>query len=119
MVDDGHGGLTPQKHKDVVFRTHAEASNGNSGRPGSPLQSTLHKGRPGRAGTFSFFVVRENGAREQYHGCYNLQVYDFEMVDENDDGIYEPGEHVLIKNIKIHNTGNIYHGAKEPLTYAD
>jgi hypothetical protein len=31
----------------------------------------------------------------------------FDVVDENDDGIFEPGEHLLVKNIRVQNTGGM------------
>ncbi|KAK0708516.1 hypothetical protein B0H67DRAFT_590447 [Lasiosphaeris hirsuta] len=42
-----------------------------------------------------------------YPSRYNLVVKEFEVTDENDDGINEPGEHLIISNIVVTNTGGM------------
>lgn len=107
MVENSAGRLEPHTYYETDYHTHPEGWSGSSGRQGMPHLSSLYDGALGQNGTFSFFILRRNGEREQYHGCYNLQASVFEMIDENEDGVYEPGEHVLIKNIQVHNTGRL------------
>jgi len=40
-----------------------------------------------------------------YPGVYCLQVTKFDIIDENEDGINEPGEHIHVHNIKVRNVG--------------
>jgi hypothetical protein len=42
-----------------------------------------------------------------YPGVFALQVTKFDIIDENQDGINEPGEHLLVHNIKVRNTGGM------------
>jgi hypothetical protein len=34
-----------------------------------------------------------------------LELIGFDVTDENQDGIFEPGEHILIQHVRIRNTG--------------
>ena len=38
---------------------------------------------------------------------YILEVVHFDVVDENHDGINEPGEHILVHNIRVRNRGGM------------
>jgi len=40
-----------------------------------------------------------------YSSRYHLIVESFEVVDENNDGINEPGEYLIVKNISVRNDG--------------
>ncbi len=42
-----------------------------------------------------------------YPSPYSLQVVKFDVIDENEDGINEPGEHLLVHNIRVKNTGGM------------
>jgi hypothetical protein len=42
-----------------------------------------------------------------YPATYILEVVHFSVVDQNDDGIYEPGEHVMVHSIRIRNRGGM------------
>ena len=35
--------------------------------------------------------------------AYKFKVVSFKVVDENDDGVYEPGEHVLVSDVIVQN----------------
>lgn len=41
-----------------------------------------------------------------YDSAYKLQVVDFEIVDENEDGILEFGENIVLRNIRVENSGS-------------
>lgn len=53
-------------------------------------------------------VIRNNGTVATYPTRYDLKVVSFDVVDENEDGINEPGERLLVKNIRVQNTGEKY-----------
>ncbi|KAF2233610.1 hypothetical protein EV356DRAFT_198994 [Viridothelium virens] len=42
-----------------------------------------------------------------YTSAFEFRLVDFELVDENDDGIFEPGECEIIKEIIVKNTGGM------------
>lgn len=112
LVEKASGALEPETYYETEYHSKPAGWNGSNGWGGVPHLSSLHDGSHGLNGTFSFFVRRRNGNREQYHGCYNLTLSAFEMVDDNDDGIYEPGEHVLIRGIQIYNSGIVFPAAE-------
>jgi hypothetical protein len=48
-----------------------------------------------------------NNTESTYPSIYQLKVVSFDVVDENEDGVNEPGEHLLVKNIRVENTGKL------------
>lgn len=46
-----------------------------------------------------------DGTTRSYPDRYRLVVDGFEVVDENNDGINEPGEHLIVENIIVRNHG--------------
>jgi hypothetical protein len=42
-----------------------------------------------------------------YPSPYSLQVVKFDIIDENEDGINEPGEHLIVHNIRVRNAGGM------------
>jgi hypothetical protein len=50
-------------------------------------------------------VVRNGHPTETYATRYQLKVIGFQVMDENEDGINEPGEYVHVTDIQIQNTG--------------
>lgn len=65
----------------------------------------LHPGRDGPPGFSQITVLFDDGTSAAYHSRYMLEVVEFDVLDENGDGIYEPGEHIIVSNIVIKNTG--------------
>jgi hypothetical protein len=78
---------------------------GPGGNGGRFPASTLTAGRPGPNGNTDIEVVMENGSTRSYPDRYRLVVVGFDVVDENNDGINEPGEHLIVKNIIVRNQG--------------
>jgi hypothetical protein len=50
-------------------------------------------------------VVRNGDPPETYTSRYQLKVRGFRVMDENEDGINEPGESLHVTNIQVQNTG--------------
>jgi hypothetical protein len=42
-----------------------------------------------------------------YPSPYSLQIARFDIIDENEDGINEPGEHLIVHNIRVRNVGGM------------
>jgi hypothetical protein len=72
---------------------------GSSGNSGMSPTTWLPKRRDGRYGSASICAVETDGSARTYSRRYLLMVMDYEIVDESEDGINEPGEHLMIKNL--------------------
>ncbi|KAK6525330.1 hypothetical protein TWF694_005473 [Orbilia ellipsospora] len=82
---------------------------GISGAPGNAIIQPGQHGLPGSARIqVRMKPTRELGAEHKFYlRRYFFTLVDFDVVDENEDGIFEPGEHIYVKNIRIQNTGGM------------
>jgi hypothetical protein len=78
---------------------------GHVGIPGNQPAVYLTGGNSGKNGSTQIRVLRKDNTEATYPGCYKLEVVSFDVLDENEDGINEPGEHLLVRNIKVINKG--------------
>ena len=81
-------------------------SRGSSGRAGADGVSQPG-GRDGRDGEYRIEVVGSDGILRTYQKRYDLHLLGFEFVSQNADGIFEPGERVRVKNIRVRNAGGM------------
>jgi hypothetical protein len=80
---------------------------GPAGAPGGVPLYVLNAGQPGADGSCQIGVVAGDGSvAATYSGRYGIVVMGFDVIDENDDGIFEPGEHLIVKNIRVQNNGS-------------
>ena len=93
-------------HKDFQ---REPGKNGRDGRPGLGVDAPLFAGSTGQAGNATIFVRFHDGTQQQHDSCYQLELLDFDVDDENGDGVFEPGEHVFIRRIRVRNTGESLH----------
>jgi hypothetical protein len=50
--------------------------------------------------------IKSNGeVREYTNDKIHLRILDFDIIDEDDDGVFEPGDFIRIENIKVANIG--------------
>ena len=92
----------------VPIHTELQRVPGKDGRDGSSGQSIatpLSPGSMGVPGKATFYVRNHGGSDQEYTSLYQLELLDFDVEDENGDGIFEPGEHLFIRRIRIRNTG--------------
>ncbi|KAH8746487.1 hypothetical protein F5882DRAFT_493200, partial [Hyaloscypha sp. PMI_1271] len=61
----------------------------------------------GPQGSIQIKVIRGDLSEATYPSPYSLQVVKFDIIDENGDGINEPGEHLLVHNIRVKNAGGM------------
>jgi hypothetical protein len=61
----------------------------------------------GPNGSVQIKVIRGDLTEATYPGVYMLHVVSFDIIDENEDGINEPGEHILVHNIRVRNSGGM------------
>lgn len=87
------------------YFNRVKAYDGRDGRPGAVISNRLVEGTPGKDGSFTIIVRSCDGGEQEYPSRYNLELVDFDIEDENGDGIFEPGEHIMVKRIRIRNTG--------------
>ncbi|RYC54649.1 hypothetical protein CHU98_g11559 [Xylaria longipes] len=90
-----------QTHKQV------EGLDGLNGHPGTPGTSVLHNGVGGLQGNVTIVVQKSDGSRQEYSSLYSLALTDFDVEDENGDGIFEPGEHLFVRRITVRNSGGM------------
>ena len=88
--------------------TRPKGPNGHEGSAGTAVHDSLRPGLQGNNGSISIIVNCASQERQTYHSCYKLQLVDFDIEDENEDGIFEPGEHVYVRRIRIRNAGKLY-----------
>lgn len=96
-----------QYNQVTLYSTHARppGNHGHQGFYGSPPITALSAGTVGAQGSVQIKVKSSNGMDSVYPGKYHLSVVSFEVVDENGDMIMEPGEHIIVRNICVQNSG--------------
>jgi hypothetical protein len=82
-----------------------KGDDGPRGRTGNPIEEMLLRGTVGVNGQAQIIVRHSNGDRARYDRCYDLQLVDFDLEDENGDGIFEPGERAIVRRIIVKNAG--------------
>jgi hypothetical protein len=91
-----------QKYKS---RSRPKAADGYKGPSGSTPKTHLYAGTNGAPGSARIVVSKSNGETNTYSSKFNFDLRDFDIVDENQDGIFEPGECVIIHNVRVRNSG--------------
>lgn len=81
-------------------------SDGPTGRAGAPGRARLHPGAAGDPGQLSIHLKHQDQIA-QYPGRYDLELVSFTHRSENRDGIYEPGERVMVENVTVKNRGGM------------
>ncbi len=84
-----------------------KGDDGIDGLRGEKPTHPLFAGRDGRLGDVEIIVKPKTaGAVEKrYRSTYQLELVDFDLEDENGDGIFEPGEHLFIQRVRVKNSG--------------
>ncbi|KAF2970549.1 hypothetical protein GQX73_g3031 [Xylaria multiplex] len=92
-----------------LIRAHkrVEGLDGLKGHSGAPGTSVLYHGVDGLQGNVTIVVQKSDGSRQEYSSLYNLELTDFDVEDENGDGIFEPGEYLFIRRITVQNSGGM------------
>ncbi|KAF2738548.1 hypothetical protein EJ04DRAFT_573709 [Polyplosphaeria fusca] len=107
----GRGGAPfawTEKHSNYVSaHTNPGGVNGRNGGPGSRPSTFLTGGRSGANGSVQIKVIRGDLSEATYPGVYSLQVTKFDIIDEGEDGINEPGEYLHVHNIRVRNVGGM------------
>ncbi|XXG98999.1 hypothetical protein Hte_005332 [Hypoxylon texense] len=80
---------------------------GENGHSGKACTTVLHNGMDGLRGSATIVVQKSDGSQQEYSSLYDLELVDFDVEDENGDGIFEPGEHLFIRRITVRNSGGM------------
>lgn len=78
---------------------------GDRGPSGYAPNSKLHPGLDGKRGSASIIVLGDDGEEAVYGSKFDFELEGFSVTDENGDGVFEPGECVIVGNIKVWNRG--------------
>jgi hypothetical protein len=91
----------------TTFHSTPGGFDGRNGSPGREATGILTNGINGKNGMVQIYIMNQKGhLHGPYSSVYKLEVVDFDVVDSNNDGIFEFGEDILICNVKVCNTGN-------------
>lgn len=102
----GHGNCIGCKSSPISKDfERVKGQRGLDGQPGASITDPLFEGIPGQEGSVTIIVRYGDGREQAYSSRYNLELVDFDVEDENGDGIFEPGEHIIVKRIRVRNTG--------------
>ncbi|KAH7393089.1 hypothetical protein BKA66DRAFT_567808 [Pyrenochaeta sp. MPI-SDFR-AT-0127] len=98
----------------------APGLDGRDGETGASVTAPLLKGTKGEEGTITIAVQHNDGSTQRYTSAWCLELVDFETEDENSDGIFEPGEYLHIRRVRVRNTGGMPSPTcRIPVTLAD
>ncbi|KAK5123601.1 hypothetical protein LTR85_002639 [Meristemomyces frigidus] len=92
----------------ITKKLHRTAGQpGKDGRDGVGLTLALNRGLPGSAGEVIIVVRNQDGTSSEYREPWKLRLVSFDVEDENGDGIFEPGEHVVVRRVRVQNIGGM------------
>lgn len=86
------------------YHSNPGGSRGPSGPSGPAGNARLYPGSDGPDGEFAIEVQSPDGVA-RYRDRYHLQLLGFTHVSANEDGIYEPGERIEVRNLLVKNVG--------------
>lgn len=89
-----------------TFR-RAPGLEGRDGEKGASITAPLGAGHHGEEGIVTIAVQHDDGTTREYTSPWLLELIDFDVEDENGDGIFEPGEHIFIRRIRVRNAGGM------------
>ncbi|KAF2493298.1 hypothetical protein BU16DRAFT_563461 [Lophium mytilinum] len=78
----------------------------------------LSGGQSGRTGSSQVRVIKRDLTEATCPKRYMLKVVSFDVVDENEDTINEPGEHIYIRNLIVENFGGMPSPKYNPIKIA-
>jgi hypothetical protein len=71
----------------------------------------LENGQDGRDGSFGIFIRDQKGhVTGPFSSPFKVELVDFDVIDGNEDGIFEFGEEIILKNIQVKNSGFLMSG---------
>lgn len=117
----GTGNCTGCNMKPIVKNfKRAPGLDGKDGETGASVTTPLLKGSKGAEGAITIAVQNQGGPTQRYTSVWSLEVVDFDIEDDNADGIFEPGEYLHIQRVCVKNLGGMPSPTCQiPVTLAD
>jgi hypothetical protein len=106
-VTDKDGNRVQEEYE--VHHRNPGGRSGPSGRNGTKPTTILRSGNDGSDGRVNMQVFGSRGEIKSYPDRYKLIVERFDVADENQDSINEPGEYLIVKNVVVRNKGLFTH----------
>jgi hypothetical protein len=91
----------------TVSKSNPGGWDGPSGSSGSRPAIRTSPGQDGKDGTNTYIIHYNDGKTVEYRSKYRVELVDFKFHSQNRDSIFEPGEKVIVENLKIRNTGGM------------
>ncbi|KAF8540941.1 hypothetical protein BDD12DRAFT_546975 [Trichophaea hybrida] len=107
--------LACKKVPTTVPFSRSDGLDGSCGPDGSLSTMTPRDGPDGIPGSGRITVRQADGSRQSYMSKYTIELVSFQVTDENDDGIIEPGEYIYIERIVVHNKGGMPTPSETPI----
>lgn len=113
VVSNGDGSYSTRSRRvcvddyDTEYHSNSGGSDGRDGRDGSNGSGNTSAGSRGANGFFEFAVTDSNGRVSRYKTIYDMNLINYSLIDENRDGVFEPGEKVIVRNITVSNRGEM------------
>ena len=96
-----------------ITRQNVAGKAGPGGKAGEPSEAKPVNGSDGADGYAYIFIQKSDGTFDgPFASVYKLEVVEFEIVDGNEDGILEFGEDIVLRNIRVRNSGSF---TKDPI----
>jgi len=90
-----------------ITRQNVAGKAGPGGKAGEPSEAKPVNGTDGTDGYANIFIQKPDGNFDgPFPSAYKLEVVEFEVVDGNEDGILEFGEDIVLRNIRVRNSGS-------------
>jgi hypothetical protein len=82
-------------------------SDGSDGRSGHDGRAVIRGGARGDGGALTIEVAGEGGATQRYAARFELQLASFALAEVRPDGVFEPGELVRVRDLRVVNVGGM------------
>lgn len=104
---DGKGGTRTVSKTRTVVKSRPPAPDGPRGYTGNTPSIVLRDGDDGAPGKIIYNIRRSDGTVSESDSRFLLKLQWFEIIDEHEDGIFEPGDLVKVKNLTVANVGGV------------
>lgn len=92
---------------DTTYYSNPGGSDGPSGYNGRAGNRSVFVGGQGARGAYTIVVDRLSGEEKKYRTRYDLELVSFAHASENEDGVYEPQETVVVRDVAVRNRGGM------------
>lgn len=91
----------------TTSHTNPGGRHGIDGRDGAYAPSKPVDGTDGTVGSVEMYVKEDGQESGPFKTSYQLEIVDFDVVDDNEDGVLEFGENITLETIAVRNSGSL------------